>query len=135
MVAVYGVVRAGHRAVTLAASLGLPAMLHLTALVSHDGPAREVVTQTRVTLEVTWLIAAFLAWEEMRQAERRADDAERSREERARRRADKEWLRVARELHDSLTLSVIKVQSEGAVHVARRRGERAGARGPSSLSR
>lgn len=61
----------------------------------------------------------------MRQAERRADEAERTREETARHRADEERLHIARELHDSLThqISIIKVQSEVAVHVARRRGE------------
>ncbi|MEW1848164.1 histidine kinase, partial [Nonomuraea angiospora] len=60
-----------------------------------------------------------------RQAERRADEAERTREETARRRADEERLHIARELHDSLThqISIIKVQAEVAVHVARKRGE------------
>lgn len=76
---------------------------------------------------IAGLIAAGAAGEALRQAERRADEAERTREETARRRADAERLHIARELHDSLThqISVIKVQSEVAVHVARKRGEQA----------
>ncbi|MFB7373469.1 sensor histidine kinase, partial [Streptomyces sp. NPDC056222] len=125
LVAVYGAVRAGHRAVTVAASVSMLIVLPLTALFFHDGPAGEALTQARHVLEIAWLIAAFAAGEALRQAEQRADEAERTREETARRRADEERLHIARELHDSLThqISIIKVQSEVAVHVARRRGE------------
>ncbi|MGW7300958.1 sensor histidine kinase [Streptomyces sp. NPDC054829] len=125
LVAVYGAVRAGHRALTVAVSVALLAVLQVTALVFRDGPAREAFGAARDVLEIAWLIAAFAAGEALRQAERRAEEAERTREETARRRADEERLHIARELHDSLThqISVIKVQSEVAVHMARRRGE------------
>ena len=126
LVAVYGAVRAGHRALAVTASVALLVALQLTALAVHDGPVGEALVRARGTLEIAWLIAAFAAGEALRQAERRADEAERTREETARRRADEERLHIARELHDALThqISIIKVQSEVAVHVARRRGEK-----------
>ncbi|PWI05332.1 two-component sensor histidine kinase [Streptomyces sp. NWU339] len=126
LVAVYGAVRAGHRALAVTASVTLLVALQLTALAVHDGPVGKALVQARGTLEIAWLIAAFAAGEALRQAEQRADEAERTREETARRRADEERLHIARELHDALThqISVIKVQSEVAVHVARRRGEK-----------
>ncbi|MFF5922045.1 sensor histidine kinase [Streptomyces flavochromogenes] len=123
--AVYAAMRAGHRLVTVVTSVAVLAALPLAALASGLHDTGEAFAQARGALEIAWLIAAGAAGEALRQAERRADEAERTREETARRRADEERLHIARELHDSLThqISVIKVQSEVAVHVARKRGE------------
>ncbi|TDD04143.1 sensor histidine kinase [Nonomuraea deserti] len=123
--AVYAAVRAGHRTVTVAASVIMLAALPFAAMASGLHDTGEAFAQARGALELAWLIAAGAAGEALRQAERRADEAERTREEAARRRADEERLHIARELHDSLThqISIIKVQAEVAVHVARKRGE------------
>ena len=72
------------------------------------------------------MVVMFRLWQQhVREVERRADEAERTKDDAARRRAMEERLRIARELHDSLThsISVIQVQAGVAVHLARKRGE------------
>ncbi|MFC4114158.1 sensor histidine kinase [Nonomuraea zeae] len=131
LVSVFGTVRAGHRLVAALASavfLGVSLAVSLYTAAGQD--AQDLVQRT--TLLLGWFLAAGVAATVSRhrqayleQAEQRAVEAERTREEAARRRAGEERLRIARELHDSLThsISIIKVQAGVAVHLARKRGE------------
>ncbi|MGC0143336.1 sensor histidine kinase [Pseudactinotalea sp. Z1732] len=79
-----------------------------------------------------WLVAAvvgavgFTEWlQRVRAVEEKLAESERARQAVVQRVAAEERLRIARELHDSLThsISVIKVQSGVAAHLARKRGE------------
>src|SRR5690606_38471559 len=79
-----------------------------------------------------WVVSALVGaaavqqWQQrMRAVEERLAEAERGRAAVVQRVAAEERLRIARELHDSLThsISVIKVQSGVAAHLARKRGE------------
>src|SRR5690606_31447010 len=81
---------------------------------------------------IGWSVSAIIGaaavhqWHgRMRAVEEKLAEAERTREAIAQRVAAEERLRIARELHDSLThsISVIKVQAGVAAHLARKRGE------------
>ncbi|MCM0675369.1 sensor histidine kinase [Micromonospora phytophila] len=96
-----------------------------------DRPAQQITERTALLLG--WFVAANVAGLVARQrrayleqVEQRAIEAERTREEMALRRAGEERLRIARDLHDSLThnISLIKVQAGIAVHLARKHGEK-----------
>ncbi|MET8152751.1 sensor histidine kinase [Actinoplanes sp. NPDC049668] len=122
----------GHRLAAATASV-----VFLGGFLARDvtaAPADRVGQQIleRTALLLGWFVAANVAGLVARQrrayldqVEQRAIDAERTREETALRRAGEERLRIARDLHDSLThcISVIKVQAGIAVHLARKRGE------------
>ncbi|MEV6866872.1 sensor histidine kinase [Streptosporangium subroseum] len=129
MVSVFAAVWAGHRLAGALASLvflGTDLVVHLPGA---GGPVKDLQD---TSLLIGWFVAAGVAATVTRhrqayleEAEQRAAEAERTREEAARRRAGEERLRIARELHDSLThsISIIKVQAGVAVHLARKRGE------------
>jgi signal transduction histidine kinase len=74
-----------------------------------------------------WLVVVLVVAEAVRGRSERAAEAERAREELARRRASEERLRMARELHDVLAhnISLINVQAGVALHLLDERPEQA----------
>jgi len=130
--AVYIAAWRGHRwAAALASLVFLGGFLARDISVAPaDRPGQQIIERT--TLLLGWFVAANVAGLVARQrrayleqVEQRASEAERTREEMALRRAGEERLRIARDLHDSLThsISVIKVQAGIAVHLARKHDE------------
>lgn len=123
--AVHTAARVGHRGLAAAGSA-----VFLAGYVA-TGPGTQDVAE-RAGLLAGWFLCAVVTgladrnWQAyLRQTEQRALEAERTREEAALRRAGEERLRIARELHDSLThsISIVKLQAGVAVHLARKRGE------------
>lgn len=123
---VHTAARVGHRGVAAAAGGAFLAVFITRDALAADGAA------TRGMLLAGWFLCAVVTgladrnWQAyLRQTEQRALEAERTREEAALRRAGEERLRIARELHDSLThsISIVKLQAGVAVHLARKRGE------------
>ncbi len=130
LIALYTAVRQGDRRVVLIPFAALAAGFVTNVTVLHGVSVRQALQDK--TLLLGWVVAAammamaFRQWEAyVREADQRAADAERTKEETARRRAAEERLRIARDLHDSLThsISVITMQSGVAIHLARKRGE------------
>ncbi|MBC6468233.1 sensor histidine kinase [Actinomadura alba] len=125
---------------TAAAEGHLKAAVSLSVLALLATGYGEMASDTRhmenaaLSLVTGWMIAAIAlgAVARNRQAylhevEQRAVDAERGREEEARRRATEERLRIARELHDVIghNISLINVQAGAALHRIERDPEQA----------
>ncbi|MEV7654742.1 sensor histidine kinase [Streptomyces anulatus] len=128
VVAVHAAARSGHRAHGIGAGAAFLAGYVGVLLVSGPGAGETV---ERALLLLGWFLCAGVTglidknWQAyLHQTEQRALDAERTREETALRRAGEERLRIARELHDSLThsISIVKLQAGVAVHLAHKRG-------------
>jgi len=128
---VYVAAWTSHRVAAALASVVFLAGFLARDISAAGGPISQPIFE-RTSLLLGWFLAANIAGLVARQrraylaqVEQRAIEAERTREEMALRRAGEERLRIARDLHDSLThsISVIKVQAGIAVHLARKHGE------------
>jgi hypothetical protein len=130
LAAIYTLASLGRRkaAIGLAAAFAIP-VYGLMALAEEDPAAGN-----GMTLLSGWLVAMVVVGEVVRSrraylraVEQRAEEAERTREEAALRRAGQERLWIAQELHDSLThsISVVNVQVAVAMQLLDRDPARA----------
>ncbi len=129
--AIWAAVAAGRRVAALLVGIGLWAAVVVAGFVVATGHAQDPDAPIWIA---GWLVASFVLGEVSRgrrryleQVEQRAIDAERTREEEARRRAGEERMRIARELHDVLAhnISTINVQAGVAAHLLDRQPEQA----------
>jgi signal transduction histidine kinase len=130
-IALYTAVADGRRVAALAITGAAFAALMATGAFFRVGHFADA---TGVLWFTGWLTASFVAGEVSRarnaylkEVENRAVEAERTRDEEARRRASEERMQIARELHDVLahSISVINVQAGVALHLLDRQPEQA----------
>ncbi|MEU6247012.1 histidine kinase [Glycomyces sp. NPDC047010] len=124
LVAIAVAMYTGYRALSVWTVLALSAV---TALGNLHNAGWQLDTQVveRTLLVVGWLHVALISGLSRRQRDAYMAEAEHVREEAVKRKAADERVRIARELHDSLThsISVIRVQAGVAIHLARKRNE------------
>jgi signal transduction histidine kinase len=124
VVALFGAILAGRRALALVATGGCyVAFMWLPWLVgTKSAPSLGALLGV-----AAWLAVVFTAAEIVRVRRTGAVDAWRTREEEARRRASEERLRIAQELHDVLAhnISLINVQAGVALHLMDEQPEQA----------
>jgi signal transduction histidine kinase len=122
-VALYAVADAGHARTGIGAIVAVVGGFLGFGVVLGRGHVIDLVTALWFG---GWLVASLILGETTRsrrayleQVEQRALDAERTREDEARRRAGEERIRIARELHDILAhrISMISVQSGVGAHL------------------
>ncbi|PRY60507.1 sensor histidine kinase [Glycomyces artemisiae] len=124
LVAIAVAMYTGYRALSVWTVLALSAMTALGNLRTAGWEFDAGVVE-RTLLVVGWLHVALISGLSRRQRDAYMAEAEHVREEAVKRKAADERVRIARELHDSLThsISVIRVQAGVAIHLARKRGE------------
>jgi len=127
--AMWAAVAAGRRLAALVVGIGLVAFVLGASFIIPTGHVQDADAPVWIA---GWVVASFVMGEVSRgrrryleQVEQRALDAERTREEEARRRAGEERMRIARDLHDVLAhhISTINVQAGVAAHLLDRQPE------------